>query len=191
MSLDVARIAQIEAWLERFRSDGQRFDFVQGFATALVCALPLLGEIDDELALLSFVDDPRNFEPPAGFDRRELAEAIRELCDSLEDDLVTGDFRPYMGGKYVNRIKPDTPCADWCRGFTIGGIFFSEESRNDEDLKTMLVPAILLGSPSAIDELLPEAPPQEKAETEAFARQDLIPSVDRIFHRLRSPDEDE
>ncbi|HUW40405.1 MAG TPA: hypothetical protein VMV90_05305 [Rectinemataceae bacterium] len=191
MSFDMAGIEQIETWLKRFRSDGRRFDFVQGFATGLACALPLLGDIGDDLALLPIVDDPENFKPPAGIDREDLAEAIRALGDSLEDDLDNRDFRPYMGGRYRNRIRPDTPCAEWCRGFIISSLFYGEELRKDEDFSMLLVPVFILASPTTSDNLLAKATPQEKVEADALARKELLPSVLRIYRRLRNPDEGE
>jgi len=164
---------------------------VQGFATGLACALPFLGELDDELALLPLVDDPESFEPPSGIDREELAGMLSALCYSIERDLEDGRFRPYMGERYVNRIKADTPCAEWCRAFSISSLLTSEEIREDEDLKTHFVPILLLGGLTVIEELLPEASQEEKAETEALARKDLVPSVKRIFQRYRGSDEDE
>ena len=187
----MASIEQIDVWLKRFRTDGRRFDFVQGLATGLVCALPLLGDIDDDLALLPLVDDPAAFQPPPGIDREELAGTMHALCDSLEDDLENGDFRPYMGGRYVNRIKPDTPCAEWCRGFSIASLFYGEECRKDEDFSLSLVPVLILASPATDDYLLAEATPQEKAETEELARKDLVPSVVRIYVHLRNLDQGE
>ena len=189
MSFDMADIEQIETWLKRFRSDGRRFDYVQGFSAGLACALPLLDDIDDDLALLPLVDDPENFEPPAGIDLEDLVETIRALCDSLEDDLDSGDFRPYMGGRYMNRIKPDTLCAEWCRGFIIASLFYGEEIRKDEDFSLLLVPAFILASPTTSNELLADATQQEKAEAEARARKELLPNVLRIYRRFRNPDE--
>lgn len=190
-NMDIATIEQINTWLRRFRTDGRRFDFVQGLATGLVCALPVIGDLDDTLALLPLVDDPAAFAPPAGIDRNEVVEVMASLFASIEDDLDDGTFRPYMGGRYVNRIKPETPCADWCGGFSIAALFLTTDLREDENLSMHFIPVLLLAGLSESDVFLPESTPAEKQETEELARKELIPSIFSIYTCLHEPEGDD
>lgn len=185
----VSRVEQVSTWLERLRKDGRRFDFVHGFMTGLACARAD-GELpDEEILLLALLDDPRHPELPPGIVISDIIGTLGELYDSIVEELHLGGFRPYMGGRYVRRIRPDTPCSEWCGGFLLTALSSVEDGEAEEELLTILSPALILaGAELGANDSFP---PEERANAEELGRQGLVASVFELYGYLGPEDEEE
>ena len=175
--MELADIEQINAWLDRLRTDGRDFDYVHGFMTGIVCAFSAQEAEEEDLALLSILDDPDHAVLPDGIDVDDILDCLSALFDDIEGELDDSTFRPYIGGRYVNRIRQDAPCKSWCRGFVHACLAFAEEMKDDESLAMLLMPFLILADPSDSSGVLGELPPEERPGATDLARGELIRSV--------------
>jgi yecA family protein len=182
--MELASIEQVNAWLDRLRTDGRNFDYVHGFMTGIVCAFSAQEAEETDIGLLSLLDDPDHAVLPDGIDTDEILECLSALFDDIEGELVEGTFRPYMGGRYVNRIRPDSSCESWCRGFVHSCLAFAEEVKDDESLATLLIPVLILADPEDPSGVIGELPPEERPTAAQRARDELIRSVYSIYAML-------
>jgi Uncharacterised protein family (UPF0149). len=175
--MDLADIEQINAWLDRLRTDGRNFDYVHGFMTGLVCAFSDDEELIETIALISVLDDPEHASLPVGIDKDDMLECLDALSDDIDRDIADHAYRPYMGGRYVNRIRHDTPCSQWCRGFAQTSLAYAEEIRDDEGLMMALIPMLVLAEADDTEGLLGDLDPSERPGAVLRARSELIDSV--------------
>jgi hypothetical protein len=136
-----------------------------------------LEEADKDLALIALLDNPEHAILPVGIDKEDILASLAALFDDIESELEDRSFRPYIGGRYVNRIRPDTPCAPWCRGFVHASLAFAEEVKNDESLAMLLIPFLILADPEDSEGVIGELPPEERPGAVARARDELIGNV--------------
>jgi hypothetical protein len=184
--MEMAGIEQIQVWLDRLRADGRLFDYVHGFMTGIVCAFSAREAADENLALICILDDPEHATLPQGIDKADILGCLSALFDDIRSELGDSSFRPYMGGRYVNRVRADTPSAPWCRGFVHACLAFADEVRDDEKLATLLIPFLVLADPDGSSGILGELPPEERATAALRARGDLLRSVYSVYASLGS-----
>jgi hypothetical protein len=182
--MEMAGIEQIKAWLERLRTDGRDFDYVHGFMTGIVCAFSAQEVDEEDIALLSILDDPDHAVLPDGIDVDDILGSLSDLFDDIEGELDDRTFRPYIGGRYVNRIRPDAPCKSWCRGFVHACLAFAEEVKDDESLAMLLMPFLILADPSDSSGVLGELPPEERPAAADRAGGELMRSVYSVYALL-------
>jgi hypothetical protein len=188
--MEMADVEQIKAWLDRLRSDGRSFDYVHGFVTGLVCAFSAMEESVKDLALIAMLDNPEHAVLPVGIDKEEILACLAALFDDIESELEDRSFRPYIGGRYVNRIRPDTPCAPWCRGFVHASLAFAEEVKGDESLAMLWIPFLILAEPEDPAGVIGELPPEERPGAVARAREELIGNIYSAFALLTEKQDD-
>jgi hypothetical protein len=182
--MEMADIEQIKAWLDRLRTDGRDFDYVHGFMTGIVCAFSAQEVEEEDIALLSILDDPNHAVLPDGIDVDDILGRLSDLFDDIEGELDDRTFRSYIGGRYVNRIQPGAPCKSWCRGFVHSCLAFAEEVKDDESLATLLIPGLILADPDDPKGVISELPPEERPMAAEKARGELIASVYSVYSLL-------
>jgi hypothetical protein len=186
--LEIAEVEQGIAWLERLRGDHRPFDYVHGFISGLACAAAVV-EIDEVLFLLPFLPDPEHAVLPKGLDKADIADYCSALLEDVNAGLQEGSFRPYMGGRFVGRIKADTPCEQWCLGFIHSSLAFADEARGEEGLSFLMTPALILASKADDPEsVLEELQVEDRAAAIEKARAELLASVTGIYDFLRGRD---
>jgi hypothetical protein len=181
----------VKAWLGRLRGDGRTFDYVQGFVTAFACAAPSIGEPPEAVLLLAIMDDPDRAALPTGLGRDDLLAGLKALFDAVGAELAEGDFHPYIGGRYVNRLREDAPREQWIGGFLTAFFALQSGIEEDEGLSSLLVPFVLLSSDAQDDESLAGLSPKELAEARATARQAFIGAIHELYAYFASAEEDE
>jgi Uncharacterised protein family (UPF0149). len=180
MQASIVEIEQICAWLDRLRDDGRGFDFIQGYIAGLACASSIKGEPSTTELLLPFLDnreDYENYELPAGLDLQAVLSAVDTLYTTVKEDIASASFRPYMGGRYINRVRRDTPCSEWCRGFSLACLLASDELTGDEGLTVLLAPSFLLAGDVLAAKTLEALTEAERAEADERARKELVANV--------------
>jgi hypothetical protein len=181
IAIELVNMAQVESWLSRLRKDGRTVDFVHGFVTGLVCASPIIGEPWDELLLCALLDEPYAPELPPGIVRADLIQTLKDIYASIEDELEESAFRPYIDGRFRNRIKADTRCGEWCLGVSRTFLLYSDEIRADEGLKLVLMPFFVLCEEEGSEGILAEEAPEDQAKAIELARNTLIPGVSELY----------
>ena len=170
----------MNAWLGRLRGDGRTFDYAQGFVTAFACAAPSIGDPPEEVLLLAILDDPAHAELPKGLGRDDLLAVLGALFEAIGEELDEGSFHPYIGGRYVNRLREDAPREQWLNGFLTAFFALGSGLEEDEDLSALLVPFVLL-SGAKDEESLSGLSPEELAEARATARQAFIGAIHELY----------
>ena len=182
--MELASIEQVNAWLDRLRTDGRNFDYVHGFMTGIICAFSAQEAKESGIGILSLLDNPDHAIIPDSIDTGDILECLSALFDDIEDELGDSTFRPYMGGRYVNRIRPDTPCKSWCRGFVHSSLAFAKELKDDESLAMLIVPILILADPEDPASVIDELPLEERPNAAQRARDELVDSVYAIHGLL-------
>jgi len=196
--LDHVAIEQVNAWIARLRGGDRPFDYIHGFLAGLACAERVVGELQEILLVVPLLPDgaPGSAEDwsehlPPGLAAEEMIDALSNMFDDIEEEFDSGTFRPYMGGRFVRRIKPDTPLGPWCSGFLRTTMIYADRIRDDEELKMIIIPVLLSASgddpgKAAFDPVGPEntLSDEEKAALRTKARDRLISSVIDLYDYL-------
>lgn len=201
--LDHVAIEQVNAWIARLRGGDRPFDYIHGFLAGLACAERVAGELGEVFLVIPLLpdDDPGSTKDwrarlPPGLFAQEIIDTLSGMFDDIEEELDSGTFHPYMGGRFVRRIKPDTPLGPWCMGFLRTTMIYADRFPDDEELKMMIIPVLLSakGEGPAEEAFDPVGPgntltDEEKADLRAKVRDRLIASVIELYGYLGSDTE--
>jgi len=182
---ELVDIEQVNAWLRRVGVEGRTFDYLHGFMTGLACA-----PREYENYPVEILRSALSNEEPAALAEKGLAvddvdEMLADLYWETVEELDDGSFRPYIGGRYLRRIKADSPCHEWCEGFFSTFALYEEPCREDEELKGLFViPLLLLEGNVGLS--AEELPPTLEA-----ARSGFIENFLRLRSYFAAEDDDE
>ncbi|MBN1523886.1 MAG: YecA family protein [Spirochaetales bacterium] len=180
--MDIIAMETLEQWLGRFHEPEFRLPYWHGFICAVVCAPQVIPPSLWMDVILHLKDNDEQYEFKTHRDAEEKTGLLLRLYNELNNDIQSGNFKPYAGGD-------EDGMENWAEGFNLGMVIWDKEmlQQNKDRLTNILGP---VGFFKLTKENLIKQLEMDKDTFDKTAKQQMrllkksIPEIRRLWNML-------